>query len=147
MNVIITGNQSFCKYPNLTSTRYAKNPVAATDALIRYDEEMALLEQIIVKSQFPIKTVLSSSGPGLDQAVERWAGSKQLKVKRFKPLWVKDGQRNKKAGFEKLAEMIQAADAAIVILGSEPDKRSLSIIRDMRKKGKPLFVETLTHRG
>lgn len=146
MDLIITGKQSLIKRPNLDSRRL-KDPIAATSALIEYDEKLEQLERLLsVQVKVKIDKLLSSSGDGLDQAVEFWAGRQKIRVKRFKPLWVKDGVKNRRAGFERLLEMTTAAGGAIII--GEPDSRCKLIISEMKKTKKPwkvIQLEPMVH--
>ena len=140
MKIIITGQQGLLRRPNLGLKKYAKNPVEATTALIEYDEAFTVLSATLDKLLFnKVKLVLSSSMDGLDQAVEEWAASRQVRVKRYKSKWLKDGIRNKKAGFEALAEMVAEADAALIIT-DKLDKRCRSIQASLKKAGKYVKV-------
>jgi len=85
-----------------------------------------------------VTKILSSSGDGLDQAVEFWAGRQKLSVKRFKPLWVKNGVKDRRAGIDKLLEMTAAAEGAIII--GDLDSRCRTILKEMKKAGKPCRV-------
>lgn len=139
MDLIITGKPSLIKRPNLDLPKFSKNPILATSALIEYEENLQRLERTLLLSiKVKLDTLLSSSGPGLDQAVELWAVGQKIKVKRFKPLWVKNGVKNRRAGIDKLLEMTTAAGGAIII--GEPDSRCKRIIAEMRKAKKPWKV-------
>jgi hypothetical protein len=142
--VIITGKQSLVKRPNLNGKRFLKDPIRATTAIIEYEEKLQRLEATLLSVQ--VTHLASSSGDGLDQAIEFWASGKGIKVKRFKPLWVKNGVKDRRAGFDKLLEMTTAAEGAIII--GTPDSRCNTILREMKKAGKPwkiIQLEPMAH--
>lgn len=138
MNVIITGYQGFAKYPNVRLKKYAKNPVAATGAIIKFEEEYAELCRYIAEfsETHSITKILSMSRDGLDQSVEKWALGNSKSVKRFKPNWLTDGSR---AAYLKSLDMAAAADAGLFILKAE-DSTSSILIKELRRAGKPLRV-------
>jgi hypothetical protein len=139
MNVVITGTPSFAKYPNLALAKFRKNPVAATTAISKFEEQYEKLSSILSTFQesATIKKIYSLSREGLEQAVERWASEAKIGVKRFKPNWKESGSR---ALYEKWVEMCEDADAALVILDGPADAACKGVIYEMRKAGKPVRV-------
>lgn len=142
MKTVIFGSRSFAKVPDKYAKRYQKNPYLLIQDYETYESEYLQLVDLINTFQFiygEITEVISGTAIGMDQAGERWALENEVKIKRFKPNWTKDG---KKAGFLRNVEMCDECDSgiAVIVNGS---KGSSHTVREMNKRKKPLIVKEI----
>jgi hypothetical protein len=70
------------------------------------------IKEAIAKSGITITEVVSGGARGVDQLGERYAKENNIPIKQFIPNWNKHG---KAAGFLRNAEMVEYAEAAIIV--------------------------------
>jgi len=140
MKLIVSGSLGFSKYPNLHGKRMSANPVAATTALGRYEEEFERVKAEILSLQEKrgqILTVCTMGRDGIEESADKWALSTKVKVERFKPLWLKNGVRDNMAGYGKTLEMVNFADSGLFIFSGEPDTQCKITMNELDKARKP----------
>lgn len=95
-----------------------------------------ILEKIIYKTGFNIKTVISGKAKGADTLGEIYAKKHNLNIEEYPADW---DQYGKSAGYIRNSQMGDNGDAAIVICVNN-SKGSLNMIEIMRKLNKPCYA-------
>lgn len=109
--------------------------IAGSRSITSYE----IVKKIIEESGYDITTVISGTAVGVDQCGERWAKENVIPIQRFPADWDKHG---KSAGFIRNSEMVDVADA--VILVHDGVSKGTQHTYDLaQKKGIPIYYATV----
>ena len=87
-------------------------------------------------SKFKITEVVCGMAPGVDMLGYEWARKHQLPIARFPANWKKNGRR---AGFLRNVEMVNYADAAILVW-DQKSRGTKSTLDLAQRKGIPVYL-------
>lgn len=90
----------------------------------------------VAASGFVVSEVVSGGARGVDQLGEQWAAARGVRVARFVADWERFGRG---AGYRRNREMAASADALVAVWDGV-SRGTGDMIREMRKRGKPVFV-------
>lgn len=136
MKLLVTGSSGFGGYPVLNKPKYQKNPILATTALAEYEKEYSAVCAML--DAIKPTEIITMGRDGVEEAAAKWALSQKVKTKSLKPNWM-TGNR---AGYEKLCEAADYADAALILSDME-DKHSKITRVEMRKRQKSVKTISL----